>query len=395
MSVAKRVHALLEGASPIRKMFNEGEELKARYGAENVYELSLGNPAVDPPPAFFQALAEILEREIPGKHGYMNNAGYPDVRDKIGRRVTREQHIELSSENIVMTVGAGGALNLIFHTLVNPGDHVLVCAPTFVAYKNYLSVHGGELLVVPGREDFGLDLETMEGMISPQTAAVLINSPNNPSGVIYSLDSLDRLGEMLERKSGEIGRRIYLISDEPYRELIYRKEPVPSVFSIYPHTIICYSYSKALSIAGERIGWAAVHPEAEDGDTIIAGMIGATINMGYTNAPALMQRVVGEIDGATVDVDIYRRRRDLLVEELGRIGYEFVVPDGTYYLFPKAPGGDDIAFCRRLRDERILTVPGSGFAMSGYFRISYCVDESVLRSSIAGFERSFRRYAHG
>jgi aspartate aminotransferase len=373
-------------------MFNEGEELRARFGAENVYDFSLGNPDVDPPAEFSLAVKRILEAEIPGKHGYMNNAGYYEVREKVARRVTSEQGVVVSPEKVVMTVGAGGALNIVFHSLVDPGDNVIVCAPAYLAYRNYLSVHGGDLLVVPGRADFRLDLAAMEQMITERTAAVLVNSPNNPSGVIYATESMRSLAELLERRSRETGRRIYLISDEPYREIIYREEPVPAVFELYPHSIVCYSYSKALSIAGERIGWAAVHPEAEDSEKIVAGMVGAMINMGYTSAPALMQRVIGAIDGVTVDVDTYRRRRDILVAGLGAIGYEFVVPDGAYYLFPKAPGGDDLAFCDGLRRERILVVPGRGFEMPGYFRISYCVDEAKIAASIEGFDNAYRAF---
>lgn len=377
----------------IRRMFNQGQQLKERYGADNVFDLSIGNPDLSPPPEFYRAAEKILGESIPGKHAYMNNAGLVEVREKIAQRVRREQDVDISAGGIIMTVGAGSALSLAFHCLVNPGDRVLVPAPAFVAYRNYLSVHGGVLEIVPGLPDFSIDLNALEEMIDETTAAVIINSPNNPSGTIYPEKSLADLGQLLERLSRLHGRRIYLISDEPYREIIYRKEPVPPVFQAYPHSIICYSYSKSLSIPGERIGWAAVHPLAEDRDKIVAGMTGATLNMGYTNAPALMQRIVGEIDGCAVDVERYRRRRDLLADGLREIGYEFELPQGAFYMFPKVPrgygGDDDMAFCERLVEEKILTVPGSGFAMPGYFRISYCVDERIIQGSLPGFRRAF------
>ncbi len=391
MALARRLDPILAGGTLIRKMFNQGQELIEKFGADKVYDLSIGNPDLSPPQSFYRAAADILSADIPRKHAYMNNAGYPETRQVIAHRVTREQETETDWKNIVMTVGAGGALSLCFFALVNPGDEVLVNAPAFVAYNNYLSVHGGVLNVVPGREDFDLNLEAMEGMISENTAAIIINSPNNPSGVIYPESSLKALGEMLERAYRRHGRRIYLISDEPYREIIYRDEGVPPVFPSYPHSIICYSYSKALSVPGERIGWAAVHPEAEDSARLIAGMTGGTLNMGFTNAPALMQRIIAKIDGEVVDVERYRRRRDTLTEGLARIGYDFTEPEGAFYLFPKAPGGDDTAFCDALVEERILAVPGAGFAMPGYFRISYCVDEEIIRRSMPGFERVFQR----
>lgn len=380
-------------------MFNQGQQLKERYGAENVYDLSIGNPDLSPPAEFYAAAEKILKEDIPGKHAYMNNAGLTSVREKIAKRVRREQGVNISGNGIIMTVGAGSALSLAFHCLVNPGDRVLVPAPAFVAYRNYLSVHGGRLEVVPGLPDFSINLEQLEQMIDANTAAVIINSPNNPSGTIYSEESLVELGKLLERLSTFHGRRIYLISDEPYREIIYRSEAVPPVFQAYPHSIICYSYSKSLSIPGERIGWAAVHPGAEESEKIVAGMTGATLNMGYTNAPALMQRIVAEIDGCTVDVERYRRRRDLLAKGLKDIGYEFELPPGAFYMFPKVPAPqpgsenqrDDMSFCERLVEEKILTVPGSGFAMPGYFRISYCVDERIIEASLPGFRRVFEQ----
>jgi aspartate aminotransferase len=391
MALAKRLEAILAGGTLIRKMFNQGQELIEKYGADQVYDLSIGNPDLSPPPEFYEAARRILESEIPMKHAYMNNAGYPETRRRIAERVSREQETPTPWENIVMTVGAGGALSLSFFALVNPGDEVLVNAPAFVAYNNYLSVHGGVLKVVPGREDFDLNLEEMENMIGPKTAAVIINSPNNPSGFIYPEASLKALGDMLERASARIGRRIYLISDEPYREIIYRDEPVPAIFTAYPHSIICYSYSKALSVPGERIGWAAVHPGADEAGGLVKGMTGATLNMGYTNAPALMQRIIAEIDGSIVDVERYRSRKDVMVSGLREIGYEFIEPEGAFYLFPKAPGGDDLAFCDALVTERILAVPGVGFAMPGYFRLSYCVDEDIIRRSMPGFRRIFEQ----
>lgn len=392
MAVAKRVAQQIEGASLIRKMFDHGVAMKNEHGAENVFDFSIGNPNVPPPPEFTTALKRILDADIPNKHGYMTNAGLPEVRQKIAAHVSKIQGIAVTAGDVVMTAGAGAALNLAFCTLCDPGEEVVVCAPTFVAYKNYVSSQGARLTVVPGRKDFDLNLDALEAAISPNTAAVIVNSPCNPSGMIYPETTLRALADLLDRKSRELGRRIYIVGDEPYRPVVYGNAVVPSLLAIYPHTVLCYSYSKDLSIPGERIGYALVHPDADDSENIVLGLTLGTLNLGFTNAPVSMQRVVGELQGVRVDVEVYRRRMEALAGGLEEIGFDLRRPEGAFYLFPAAPGGDDFAFCDLLGEELILAVPGTGFGMPGYFRLSYCgVGVEAIERSLPGFRRAFEK----
>ncbi len=391
MAVAKHVEAALSGTSIIRKMFNEGAKLKKEYGAENVFDFSLGNPNVPPPPEFTEAVIKIMKEEIPFKHSYMTNSGYVGTREFVADFLTMEQGTKLGKDNIIMTCGAGAALNLILQSILNRGDNVIVSKPNFVVYKTYVENFGGILNTIDCKEDFNLDIDKIEASINSETAAVIINSPNNPSGVIYPDSVIKALCDMLRRKSGEFNRQIYLISDEPYRQIIYDGVDVPPIFPNYKNSIIVSSYSKTLSIPGERIGWAAVHPEAEDGDMLMQAMCMSTTGLGFTNAPALMQRAIVEVNGITVDPEIYRRKRDLLAAPLKKMGYDFILPKGTFYLFIKAPGGNDLDFVQLLQDHQILVVPGSGFNMPGYFRISYCVEDSVITGSISGFKKAIEK----
>jgi aspartate aminotransferase len=388
LAIAKHTHVAIFGTSLIRKMFNEGTRLKKEFGEENVYDFSLGNPIVPPPEELTNAIIRIMKEDIPYKHAYMTNSGYSKTREFVADFLTKEQGIKLQKENIIMTCGAGAALNLLFQAILNVGDNVVVSIPNFVVYKTYVENFGGILKTVKCKENFNLDLEAMEAAINKDTAAVLINSPNNPSGVIYPKSQIDSLASMLKRKSHELGRQIYLVSDEPYRQIVFDGVEVPPLFPVYKNTIIISSYSKSLSIPGERIGWAAIHPEAEDSELIIRAMTMSTTGLGYTNAPALMQRAIVEVNGITVDPEIYRKKRDLLAIPLKEMGYEFILPHGTFYLFIKAPGGDDMIFVQELQNENILAVPGSGFNMPGYFRIAYCVDDKVINRSIPGFKKA-------
>ncbi len=391
MAIAKHTHVAIFGTSLIRKMFNEGARLKKEFGVENVYDFSLGNPNVAPPREFTEAINKIMKEDIPFKHAYMTNSGYPETRQFVADSLEIEQGIKLEKKNIIMTCGAGAALNLLFQAILNVGDNVVVSIPNFVVYKTYVENFGGELKTVNCQENFDLDIEAMEAAISKETAAVIINSPNNPSGVIYPESTIKNLASMLERKSRELKRQIYLVSDEPYRKIIYDGVEVPPIFSNYKNSIIVSSYSKTLSIPGERIGWAAVHPEAEDSKLIIDAMTMSTTGLGFTNAPALMQRAIVEVNGITVDPEIYRKKRDLLADHLKSIGYDFILPHGTFYLFIKAPGGDDMQFVSILQEERILAVPGTGFSMPGYFRLSYCVEDKVISGSISGFKNAYNK----
>ena len=392
MSIAKQIEGYMSGASWIRKMFEEGAKLKAIHGPENVFDFSLGNPNVPPPPVFRQKLAEIVANDETGSHAYMPNTGYPHVRQAIAAYLAKEHDTDITENDILMTCGAAGGLNVTLKTLLDPGDEVLTPAPFFVEYKFYVENHGGKLVPVKTRADFTLDLKAIDAAFTKNTKAVIINSPNNPTGQIYSEGSLNQLGSLLHDKSQEYGRTIYLISDEPYRKIVYDGNVVPSIFACYPETILVTSYSKDLSIPGERIGYIAVNPYASFRADLVSGMSLANRILGFVNAPALMQRVVGAIQGASVDIKPYARNREVLCNGLSACGYDFAKPPGAFYLFARSPVSDDVEFVRALQEERILTVPGSGFGGPGHFRIAYCVDERTIEGALPGFERTIKKF---
>ena len=372
-------------------MFEAALELRKVHGDDAVCDFSIGNPDLEPPVQFGSVIREILAEDVPRRHGYMPNAGYAEVRAVVARWISARQGVEVDGEHLIMTCGAGGALNVALKTVLNPGDRVLVSAPCFMEYRFYAQNHGGDLTLVPCRDDFDLDPGAFERSIRPDTAAVLINSPNNPSGRVYPEGTLRALGAMLERRSREIGRTIYLVADEPYRRLVYDGVTVPSVFAAYPHSLIASSYSKDLSIPGERIGWLAVSPGAEAHLELVAGAILCNRILGYVNAPALMQRAVARLQNVCVDVRIYQRKRDRLCDALQSAGYQLVRPQGTFYLFPRAPGGDDLRFVELLERQLILAVPGRGFSLPGYFRLAFCVDDAVIDRSLRGFREAIRQ----
>ena len=372
-------------------MFEAGNVLRAAHGADAVCDFSLGNPDVEPPAAFQRALEEVVSAAITRKHGYMPNAGYPETRARVAEQVAREQGAAVTADQVVMSCGASGALNSVLKTILDPGDEVIASIPCFMEYASYVDNHGGKLILVPSSPDFDLDIDAIEARIGARTAALIINSPNNPTGRIYPEATLRRLADMLSRAGKTTGRTIYLLSDEPYRKIAYAGASVPAVMRLYPHSIVVTSYSKDLSLPGERIGFAAVCPAAEDANHLVDGIILCTRILGYVNAPGLMQRVISRLQGMSVDVEIYRRKRDLFCAALSSIGYQLTVPEGAFYIFPRAPGGDDLAFVQALQQERILVVPGRGFSLPGYFRIAYCVDTPVIERSFPGFERVFRR----
>jgi len=385
MPIADKMVKMVEAASMIRRMFEEGIRMREKYGADNVFDFSLGNPDVPPPKVVKEKLIELINSETTS-HGYMPNPGYPHVRQAVADYLNKEYSVGITSDLIVMTAGAAGALNDILRALLNPGEDILTPAPYFVGYNQYAFVAGGNLKTVASLENFHLDLDAVEAAVTKNTRVVLINSPNNPTGAVYTKEELSGLGKVLDAASEKFGKRIYLISDEPYRKIAYDVD-VPSVFDAYPHTIVLTSYSKELSLAGERIGYLAIHPKAEDAD-MIAGAAGVTNTMMYVNAPALFQQVVGQLQGVTVDINIYKKRRDMFSEGLHAAGYEFDVPQGAFYLFPKSPIENDVEFVKILSEQNILAVPGAAFGGPGHFRLSYAVPDKTIKGSFEGFKKA-------
>lgn len=392
MTIAKKIEGIISKSSWIRKMFEEGARLKAEHGAENVYDFSLGNPNLPPPEKFSEILRDTVDSCGLGDHCYMPNTGYPQVCKSISEYLSEEQQVTISEKEVIMTCGAAGALNVILKTILDPGDEVIVPAPYFVEYNFYADNHGGVLKTVPTNADFTLDINAIADAITDKTKAVLINSPNNPTGQVYSEESLGELGRLLETRSRKLGRTLYLLSDEPYRKIIYDGVVVPSIFACYNETIIASSYSKDISIPGERLGFLAVNPNAASRTELLGGMALANRILGFVNAPALMQRVVSCLQGMSVDISEYARKRELLCDGLADCGYEFVKPAGAFYLFPRTPIPDDVKFVQALQEELILAVPGSGFGGPGHFRIAFCVNDDVITKAMPGFRKVIEKF---
>ena len=392
MTISNKIEDIISRASFIRKMFEEGAQLKAEYGAENVFDFSLGNPNLPPPEKFSELLRDTVDSCGLGDHCYMPNTGYPMVCGSVADYLAEEQQAPVTDQEVMMTCGASGALNVALKTILDPADEVITPAPCFVEYKFYADNHGGTLKTVATKPDFQLDLEALSEAINKKTKAVLINSPNNPTGQVYPEDDLVALGELLEKKGKEYNRTIYLISDEPYRKIVYDGVQVPSIFTSYKNSIIGTSYSKDISIPGERIGFIAVNPAATYKNDLIAGIAVANRILGFVNAPALMQRVVACIQGMSVEITEYARKREMLCDGLAGFGYEFIKPPGTFYLFPRSPIPDDVEFADALKEERVLVVPGGGFDGPGHFRIAFCVDDEVIKNSMPGFERAIKKF---
>lgn len=392
--IAEKMKGFVENSSVIRAMFEEGKKMAEQYGAENVYDFSLGNPNVAAPEAVKEAICTILEEENPvAVHGYMNNSGYEDVRAAVADSLNRRFGTAFGERNIVMTVGAAGGLNVVFKTLLNPGDEVLVFAPFFGEYRAYTGNYDGVLKVVPAdTETFQPNLETFRQMITAKTKAVIVNSPNNPSGVIYSEETIKKMAEILREKEAEFGISIYLISDEPYRELAYDGAQVPYLTKYYHNTIVGYSYSKSLSLPGERIGYLVLPDELDDAEQIWAAANVATRILGFVNAPSLMQRVAARCLEEQVDLEYYDRNRKALCDGLEKCGFSFIRPEGAFYLFMKSPEEDEASFCQRAKKYHILMVPGSSFACPGYVRIAYCVAYETIQRAMPGFEKLAAEY---
>jgi aspartate aminotransferase len=391
MAISKKVQNFMENASWIRKMFEQGAILKKQYGDDKVYDFSLGNPNVEPPEKFFDQLKDAIQNRAPLQHGYMSNAGYMETRQAVAEYMSEEHGIEMFADHIIMTCGAGGALNVVLKTILDQGDEVIVPVPYFVEYNFYIDNAGGISKLVKTTDDFNLDVAAIEAAVTDRTKAVLINSPNNPTGRVYDAATISALGEMLDRACAKQSREIYLISDEPYSKIIYDGVKVPSILQAYRHSLIVTSYSKDLSLPGERLGFIAVNPGLAPLDKMMGGLIFCNRTLGFVNAPATMQRIVRHLQGLSVDITFYRRKRDRLCELLGGMGYLFHKPEGAFYLFPKAPV-DDVQFVMELQQERILVVPGSGFGCPGYFRIAYCVDDRMIEGAAEGFARVAKKY---
>ena len=371
-------------------MFEEGIELRRIHGADKVFDLSLGNPILEPPPEFRTELMRIAQDETLGTHRYMPNNGLPETRAAVAAELSDETGLPFTADDVMMTVGAAGALNVILRSLLDQDDEVVLFAPYFAEYVFYISHQGGQTKVADCDEYFQPDPESLAAAITPRTRAVIINSPNNPTGVIYPAELIAELGEVIRDAENRFGTEIYLVADEPYRKLIYSDSPYAFIYPHHQRSLVATSHSKDLGLAGERIGYIAANPSDPGRSDFMAAASFALRTLGFVNAPAIMQRIVARLQGAQVDVDAYRKKRDFMYSALTRMGYECVEPQGAFYIFPKSPIPDDTEFVRRLQSKLVLTVPGTGFGTPGYFRASYCVDDRTLEGSLPGFEETLR-----
>jgi len=375
-----------------RRMFEEAAVLKKKHGEHNVFDLSLGNPIMEPPAEFKQALKKLSESPISGMHRYMENAGYEETRAAVANQVSVETGIQVGAHDIVMTVGAAGAINVILKTILNSGDEVIVFAPYFMEYDNYIDNHSGKPVVVKADDKFLPDLADLAGKITRKTKAVIVNSPNNPTGVVYSTDFVNRLVSVLQNKEKEYSSAIYLISDEAYSSLIYDGLPYVPVLKIYHRCLIATSHSKDLALPGERIGYIAVNPNIEAKADLVSGLIFCNRILGFVNAPALMQKLIQHLQHITVSIADYQEKRDFMYNSLTNMGYKLVKPQGAFYMFPQTPIENDIEFVHELQKHNVLTVPGRGFGTPGYFRISYCVGQQTLEGSLFGFRKTAEQF---
>lgn len=385
--IAERMVGLVNNNSVIREMFEEGKRLAGIYGAENVFDFSLGNPSVPAPEELNRAVKDILDEE-PSifVHGYMSNAGYEDVRATIADSINRRFGTSFNQSNIIMTVGAAGGMNVIFKTILNPGDEVLTFSPYFVEYNSYVSNYDGKLVAIdPDTETFQANIEDLERKITPKTKALIINNPNNPTGVVYSEETIKKVAAILDAKQKEYGTEIFIVSDEPYRELAYDGVEVPYITKYYNNTIVGYSFSKSLSLPGERIGYLVIPDEVDDAEQMKTAAAIATRVLGFVNAPSLMQRAVARCIDAKCDVDSYNRNREALYNGLVKLGFECIKPQGAFYLFVKSPVPDEKEFCNVAKKHNVLLVPGSSFKCAGYVRIAYCVSYDTIVNSLPRF----------
>ncbi|HAT22797.1 MAG TPA: pyridoxal phosphate-dependent aminotransferase [Dehalococcoidia bacterium] len=392
MAISNKIRGFMEKGSWIRKMFEEGIALKQQYGDENVFDLSLGNPVMNPPERFYEELKKISESPIDGMHRYMPNAGLTETRTAVAKGLSNETGLSFTANEIVMTCGAGGALNVIMKTLLDPGEEFVIFAPFFVEYNFYADNHGGSCKVVPPDENFLPDMEVFRSSINSKTRGVLINSPNNPSGIIYGDETLSEMCRIIKEKEVEFGTEIYLVSDEPYRKIIFDNLEYTHIFKYHDRSIVATSHSKDLALPGERIGYIAVNPSCPDIEELVDGLVFCNRTLGFVNAPALIQHLIAHLQDTTIDVRIYEKKRDYLYKELTNMGYSLIKPQGAFYMFPKSPIEDDVQFSEELKENRVLVVPGSGFGLPGYFRISYCMEDATIQGSLEGLEKTILKY---
>lgn len=393
--ISKKMEHMVANSSAIRAMFEEGTRMAKEFGKENVYDFSLGNPNVPAPKAVKKAIIELLDEEDPlVLHGYTNsNAGYEEVRDCVAKSLNDRFGTAFSAKNILMTVGAAGGLNVILKALLNPGDEVITFAPYFGEYRSYVDNYDGILVEVsPNTVDFQPKLDEFEEKITEKTKAVIVNTPNNPTGVVYSEATIQKLAEILEKKQKEYQTEIYLISDEPYRELAYDGVEVPYLTKYYANTIVGYSYSKSLSLPGERIGYLVIPDEVKDSETLISAANVANRILGFVNAPTLQQKVVEKCIGEKTDISFYDRNRETLYNGLRELGYECIKPQGAFYLFVKSPVANEKEFVAKAKEYHILIVPGSSFACPGYVRLAYCTSYETIVNSLPKFAEMAKEY---
>lgn len=392
--ISDKMKDLVANSSVIRAMFEDGKIMADKYGKENVYDFSLGNPSIVPPSCVKKAIIDIVNNEPEMLiHGYMNNAGYQDVRDTIANYLNKTHGTDFTQDNIIMTVGAAGGLNIALKAITNPGEEIIVIAPYFGEYNSYIkNVEGIKVVISPDIESFSVNFKELEEKITDKTRAVIINSPNNPTGAVYSEADIIRLAEILEKKQREFNSVIYIISDEPYRELVFDGVKVPYLTKYYKNTIVGYSFSKSLSLPGERIGYLVIPNEADGFEDLFSAINTANRIMGFVNAPSLMQRVIGRVIGCTSDISVYEENKKILCSALKEYGYEFVEPKGTFYMFPRSPIADDSLFCKIAKEYRLIIVPGSSFGCPGHFRIAYCVDKETVLNSLDSFKQLAERF---
>jgi aspartate aminotransferase len=392
MAISNKIRGFMEKGSWIRKMFEEGIALKQQYGEENVFDLSLGNPVMNPPERFYTELKKISENPINGMHRYMPNAGLTETRSAVAKGLSNETGLSFTSNEIVMTCGAGGALNVVMKTLLDPGEEFVIFAPFFVEYNFYADNHGGSCKVVPPDEDFLPNMEIFRSSINSNTKGVLINSPNNPSGIVYADKTLSEICRIIKEKEVEFGTEIYLVSDEPYRKIIFDNLEYTHIFKYHDRSIVATSHSKDLALPGERIGYIAVNPSCPDIEELVNGLVFCNRTLGFVNAPALIQHLITHLQDTTIDVRVYEKKRDYLYKELTNMGYSLIKPQGAFYMFPKSPIKDDVQFSEELKENKVLVVPGRGFGLPGYFRISYCMEDATIQGSLEGLEKTISKY---